>query len=722
MLGLAAWWRARAAQSTKRKDVSPQLPEGAAWNSPTERNGRSEYVTTGVVAFANLGLTSDVFHGMLWDMNRADLVQEAKEILSNERTLGVCFSEVGPLGPTEREKFEDAMREATNAIGNTSWLYPEFAGPKADGNTFAMWRAKAEVEHLPPLTNCGEGKEAFRSVEVFRLWLTENASLVICNQHQTRTEEAPYRLNAKVRVCQAIIEAALREQQEQPTNVGLICRGPAMCDWHTWTHALLMHNNRAEVQRRFGPMQYIYARQAIADEVEIKKHGDCYVALTNKDLVLRQRDCNIRNRDEEHDVVLMDWSFTYYDWPRGATEHTQDRRVRPRNDKARDLVDPSSSSEWSSSGDWSDDCDEGNREADEEGKNAEESCDWSPDSAEADEEGKDAAESGHWSPDSAEDDEDGEELQEERDPEELQRQQERIWSCAIILGVACKVLPGAQGKNRMLMQPPPDLDVPQIAWRDLAKAVDTLLLVPETASAAEHGNDKARRMRPMHEITVAWEEVFLWRRTQEPDDTKQLSPEQISRAWTMWMHDWMKHNLTKVQRRKPHSRKTSIFGSFVHRSYGSKHLVLALLETGVTWAPPKSARREEAYAHVAKQFVHWLRHLTRAIRIHKAHPMTQEAQQRSGFVKGASGLTPEQRHIRDMRDELREEWLQAVRLEARVKAAKRKGETTVKMTAAEKQILADKRSGRTWKLLQRANTLHGGTVGAKQFTTMVDDR
>ena len=319
----------------------------------------------------------------------------------------------------------------------------------------------------------------------------------------------------------------MREQQEQPTNVGFMCGGAARCDKHTWSRALLMHFNRAEVERVFAPMQFVYARQDIADDVEVKKHGDCYVALTKKDFVLRQRNCNIRNRDEEHDVVLLDWAFTYYEWSRGATEHTQDRRVRPRNDKARDAEHSSASS---ASTNASDESDESHSEAErsDEPKNAEESCDWSADSAEDDED-------------------DAESL-----PEEVQEQQERLWNCAVILAVACNVQPGVGneriGKTSRCMQPPRDLDVPEIALPDLKRAVDTLLLEPETASATEHGYSEVRRMRPIQQITLSWEDLLWWRREEEPDDTLQLSPEQIARAWTRWMRYWLYYNLRPDQR------------------------------------------------------------------------------------------------------------------------------------------------------------------------------
>ena len=373
-------WKTASAQSAKRKLVSPPPPEGAAWSAPTARNGRSEQVTTGIVAFANLGLPVDAVQGSLWDDNRLQLLQQVQEILSIDGTLGVCFGEVGtkdrPLGPNERKKFEEVMEEATNAIGITSWLYPTFTWPKADGNTFAMWRANAELEHLPPLTNLGTKAESFRSAEVFRLWLTEEASLLIFNHQQPITKEAPYRLSAKMAVCTGFIQAVMREQQEQPTNVGFICGGDARCDKHTWIHALLMQNC-AQIERRFAPMQFVYARQAIADELEIKKHGDVYVALTQKEFVLRQRDCNIRNRDEEHDVILLDWRFSYLEWPRGATEHMEDRRVRPRIDKARDAEHSSASSARSNSSDESDESASEAKRSDEP-RNAEESCDWSP--------------------------------------------------------------------------------------------------------------------------------------------------------------------------------------------------------------------------------------------------------------------------------------------------------------------------------------------------------
>ena len=698
-------WNRAAARSAKRKIASPQPPEGGAWSASIARNGRSEHLTNGIVAFANLRLPVAAFHGKRWELNSAELVREVTEILSNEDTVGVCFSALGtteqPLTTKERQKFEEAMHKAINAMQSTSWCYPTFAWPKADGTTFAMCMPKVKLEHLPPLTDVGTDAEAFRSVEVFRFWLTENASVLLFNQHQTVTKEAKYLLNAKVAVCTAIIHAALREQQ--PTDVGFMCGGPAKCDRHTWSRAYLWHPNRAEAERRFGPMQFVQARQAIINEFEIEVHGDCYVALTNKEFVLKQRHCTIRNIDNEHDVVLMDWSFTYYDWLRGATEHTEERGKRARSDKARGMEDSSASDESDESSS------ESGRSV--EANNAEESCDWSADSDE-DEEDED------------EDEADAESLSE--DEQELRIiLQERAWNCGVILAVACDVLPGVgtrrKGKTSELMQPPDDFDVPEMALRDLIQAADMLLFKPKTASASEHGYSEVRTLKPIYAIKTAFRDILWWRRQEEPDDTLQLSPEQIARAWTNWMHHWLYYNLTPDQRRLKRSQKTSIFASFIYNNYGSKYLVRALLETGITWAPPKELRREAAYKHVAIHFVRWLRNLTNAIRLHKEHWTTEEARQRSGFEKNTSGLTAKHKKIRDMRKSLRSQWNQSEKLIRRLKAAKARGEKKVTLTRNEHILLKERESGLLWKLVQRANTLHGGIVEAKRFTTRVDE-
>ena len=120
--------------------------------------------------------------------------------------------------------------------------------------------------------------------------------------------------------------------------------------------------------------------------------------------------------------------------------------------------------------------------------------------------------------------------------------------------------------------------------------------------------------------------------------------------------------------------------------------------------------------YVAIHFVRWLRNLCAAIRIHKEHWTTEEARQRSGFQKNTSGLTAEQKKIRYMRKSLRAEWKQSERLVNRLKAAKARGEKKVTLTPAEHRLLKERESGILWKLVQRANKLHGGTVEAKRFS------
>ena len=161
----------------------------------------------------------------------------------------------------------------------------------------------------------------------------------------------------------------------------------------------------------------------------------------------------------------------------------------------------------------------------------------------------------------------------------------------------------------------------------------------------EDGN-VARVLKSETQIAEAWRLIFDRRRLAEKDDRQGIEdPEQLARMWRTWAKEWFAKELTPEQQRKPWRKKTSIFSAWCYNSFGGQHFVMALWQTGITWAPSSDLLETNftgALEHVATHFASWVRRLARSVAIHKAHPQTDEARTRSGTAFGQHGLTPQQ--------------------------------------------------------------------------------
>jgi hypothetical protein len=108
---------------------------------------------------------------------------------------------------------------------------------------------------------------------------------------------------------------------------------------------------------------------------------------------------------------------------------------------------------------------------------------------------------------------------------------------------------------------------------------------------------------------------------------------------------------------------------------GGKHFVMAVWQTGMTWAPPSDLLNtifNAALRHIATHFASWTRRLARSVANHKANPQTEEARIRSGTSKGKHGLNPQQMHDREERRDARCNYYRTVLLENKLHASKGK--------------------------------------------------
>ena len=190
--------------------------------------------------------------------------------------------------------------------------------------------------------------------------------------------------------------------------------------------------------------------------------------------------------------------------------------------------------------------------------------------------------------------------------------------------------------------------------------------------------DKPRVVKPASEIQEAWKRILEVRREYQADDRKPISdPGLLATMWNNWQREWMDQELTETQQQKKHCRKTSIFHAWVFAHMGGKNFVMAIWQTGMTWAPSPDLLNSDfngALEHVATHFARWTRRLARAVYRHKEDKATVEARVRSGNTYGTHGLTAEEEQNRRERYQARRNYRLTQELERRLEASKGKGQ------------------------------------------------
>ena len=182
-------------------------------------------------------------------------------------------------------------------------------------------------------------------------------------------------------------------------------------------------------------------------------------------------------------------------------------------------------------------------------------------------------------------------------------------------------------------------------------------------------------MKPAAEIEADRKLIFTRRRMTEPDDRLPIyCQDRLAQMWTDWQRAWFPENLTRAQNQKPWRQKTSIFNTFIKRTAGTKHFVIAFWQTGVAWGPPLEMQHSnliDALEHVATHFAQWTRQLARSVAYHKRLPATEEATWRSGRSRGQHGLTHQEWQDREHKRDATRDYYLAIDLHVVDQTAKR---------------------------------------------------
>ena len=97
------------------------------------------------------------------------------------------------------------------------------------------------------------------------------------------------------------------------------------------------------------------------------------------------------------------------------------------------------------------------------------------------------------------------------------------------------------------------------------------------------------------EIADSWQIIMERRRRQQIDDRQRIMNDGVlAEMYTSWMHEWSRASLTSDQWKKSPSRRSSIFAAYVNNKFGGRKFIMAVWQTGVSWAPtPKMLERRQ---------------------------------------------------------------------------------------------------------------------------------
>ena len=177
---------------------------------------------------------------------------------------------------------------------------------------------------------------------------------------------------------------------------------------------------------------------------------------------------------------------------------------------------------------------------------------------------------------------------------------------------------------------------------------------------------EARRLEHPSEMFGKMEKIMTIRRRYQSDDRAILTETDVSKCWNTMMNEWLATNLRSDQEELKTARKTSIFGAYLNRTYGSKQFVIAIWESGLSWCPEKAHERwnvgapqQDAAQAILFSFCAWLEKVMAALCRRQNNPSTAHAQERSGMWGPKteryrrSGLRDEDQALRQERDKLR---------------------------------------------------------------------
>ena len=628
----------------------------------------------GAIAFANIGLALNAIEGNRWNScHKPKLLKQFIALLTykNFHVIGLCLNEVGdlshPLRSKDRIEFNGLIQEAFEQANATKH------GPASilwsDGETVTAWRNEVNVKTLQKFKNMDK-VDPWRSIELFRITsATEHGpcKLLVHNNHQPASGLRPFPANMRIRMCKEVLRNAIRYQHDNFHSIGFVFGGDANCNLPTWRTAF---TEMPEFKLSFNVPQMVWGQR--------KKTGDLLVACGVHGFDMIEEMCDVPNRCPEHDSMMFVWCYR---------AQPSDQRIPlparvhpvPKNNVYRCLPARCPAEKTTCTvEDIIDQVDEKHFQADQE------SDVQSVESASNHDE-NDAQTSAP--PDKDSDTEDSNTHKDEEHYEELNALGLALAKTASLLPTFSTAIGSRDSLDAAALKSMQGACTEKDR-QALEEAVQMFFCKKKNESAIQHGGKQRTRptcdtpksawcFKSPDEINDAWQTMFRKRRLQEPNDNAPINNSNARKEmYNRWMKEFIANELTAEQRKNKRSSQTRIFRAHLMQKYGGKYFIMALWQTGITWAPPKelldNKKTQGGTEHVVKFFASWVRRVARGVRNHQNDEKTITAKRQSGNTWGQHGLTPEEETLRECRSRARENYYWAVRMDRRLDTPKRK--------------------------------------------------
>ena len=134
-------------------------------------------------------------------------------------------------------------------------------------------------------------------------------AILLDNSQQPNSDQRSFPKTSRLMFCKAVVADAIRQVTANERIVGFMFCGDANCNLPHWLTAL-MEDRTWEMH--FDHPRYLYANNGAVAHYDKQKSGDITVVFSVKGQQFEgvQEDCRVRNRERQHDVSIVGWTYT----------------------------------------------------------------------------------------------------------------------------------------------------------------------------------------------------------------------------------------------------------------------------------------------------------------------------------------------------------------------------------------------------------------------------
>ena len=553
------------------------------------------------VAYCSIGLRESALKGLsrpFWTSSMTGMINEL--LTKFPFLIGICFCESGECGKgisaKGRRVFEQAVREGFFKSGAGR---PVFYYTKPKDHCVAAFRSHVRVVNRNRVSLCEfqTHRYAQRLEIVYDGGATEHI-VRIYNCHQPSSKKRPLTNRARLEGPRVIAQDAANDGVD-----GFVCGGNMKVGKAGL--AISLRDQFGWKKQLVKVARYVCSTKKAARDSSVQKHCGDIAFSCNVDLI--QVDCDVTNIQPANDIVVAGWE-------------------RPVRSESR----------------WNDGPEQGKR--DEQAMEDEEE-----DAEEADEE-------------EGENEEEDKKIEEEDyNTDGLQS----VWDGCTFLSWMSEFLPRITVEDA--------LDIPQ--WESLVVLdavfkqqfrifADAMLCgtqrTDHDALPAGHVSRASCFAEPKS-VCEKMESIMNRRRRIQPDDRQKCSVQQRRKLFNEWRDEFVsnpwnleEYGLTEKQKRRmSQSQQSSAFRAYLKNNFGGKHWIMAIWHEGLSWVPehlvpkpPHASCTLEHKQELVDAFCVWLARVVHSFSIFQHEERTVRAREKSGLVRGQSGLTEQQKEVR----------------------------------------------------------------------------